>query len=78
MNTLYEPSEQRGRTLTAEVKSQAVLIKKLRHQSAGHRTHRFGLSSASIEQLQLALETNEIAVSEMAVKLSFPDDEPNR
>lgn len=37
--------------LLAEVKSQAVLIEKLRHQVAGHRNHRFGASSESIEQL---------------------------
>ena len=41
--------------LLAEVKSQAVLIEKLRHQLAGHRNHRFGASSESIDQLQLAL-----------------------
>lgn len=32
--------------LLAEVKSQAVLIKKLRHQLAGQRTHRFATSAA--------------------------------
>jgi hypothetical protein len=47
--------------LLAEVKSQALLIAKLRHQLAGHRTHRFGASSETIEQLQLALEASETA-----------------
>jgi transposase len=54
-----DPDELRQFTtlLLAEVKSQAVLIEKLRHQLAGHSNHRFGSSSESIEQLQLALET---------------------
>lgn len=60
----------------AEVKSQAVLIERLRHQLAGHRNHRFGSSSESIEQLQLALETSEISVARMTAKLRLPDEEP--
>lgn len=43
--------------LLAEVKAQAILIEKLRHQLAGHRAHRFGASSETAEQLQLALES---------------------
>ncbi|WP_187428684.1 hypothetical protein ROLI_012160 [Roseobacter fucihabitans] len=62
--------------LLAEVKSQAVLIEKLRHQLAGQRHHRFGSSSESIEQLQLALENSEIAVAKMTAKLRLPDEEP--
>jgi len=62
--------------LLAEVRSQAVLIEKLRHQLAGQRHHRFGSSSESIEQLQLALETSEIAVAKMTAKLRLPDEEP--
>ena len=42
--------------LLAEVKSQAMLMEKLRHQLAGRRSHRFGTSSETVEQLQLALE----------------------
>ena len=73
-----DPDELRQFTalLLAEVKSQAVLIEKLRHQLAGHRTHRFGSSSESIEQLQLALETSEIAVAKMTAKLRLPDEDP--
>ena len=73
-----DPDELRQFTalLLAEVKSQAVLIEKLRHQLAGQRHHRFGLSSESIEQLQLALETSEIAVAKMTAKLRLPDEEP--
>ena len=42
-----DPAELRAFTalLLAEVKSQAVLIEKLRHQLAGQRSHRFGPSS---------------------------------
>ena len=43
--------------------AQAILIEKLRHQLAGHRAHRFGASSETAEQLQLALETSEIATA---------------
>jgi transposase len=61
--------------LLAEVKSQAMLIEKLRHQLAGHRSHRFGTSSETIEQLQLALEASEIATASMTAKLRLPDEE---
>ena len=45
-----DPDELRAFTqlLLAEVKSQAMLIEKLRHQLSGHRTHRFGSKSESI------------------------------
>ena len=54
-----DPAELRALTavLLAEVKSQAVLIAKLRHQLAGQRAHRLGPSSETSEQLQLALES---------------------
>ena len=73
-----DPDELRQFTaiLLAEVKSQAMLIEKLRHQLAGHRNHRFGSSSESIEQLQLALETSEIAIARMTARLRLPDEEP--
>lgn len=73
-----DPDELRQFTalLLAEVKSQAMLTEKLRHQQAGHRNHRFGSLSDSIEQLQLALETSEIAVAKMTAKLRLPDEEP--
>ena len=79
-----DPEELRSFTtlLLAEVKSQAVLIAKLRHQLAGHRTARFGASSESIEQLQLALEMSEIAIAGLTSKLELPDedakDQPKR
>ncbi len=73
-----DPAELRAFTalLLAEVKSQAVLIEKLRHQLAGHRAHRFGASSETSEQLQLALEMSEIAIAAMTARLRLPDDTP--
>ncbi len=74
--------------LLAEVKSQAMLIhcralrsnvpigEKLRHQLAGHRSHRFGTSSETIEQLQLALETSEISIAKITARLRLPEMEP--
>jgi hypothetical protein len=61
--------------LLAEVKSQAMLIEKLRQQLAGRRSHRFGPSSETIELLQLALEASEISVAKMTAKLRLPDEE---
>ena len=73
-----DPAELRAFTavLLAEVKSQAVLIAKLRHQLAGQRTHRFGPSSETSEQLQLALEMSEIAIAALTAKLRLPEDAP--
>ena len=72
-----DPEELRSFTarLLAEVKAQAVLIEKLRHQLAGHRAHRFGASSETAEQLQLALETSEIAAAAMTARMKLPDIE---
>src|SRR4051812_29718645 len=72
------PEELRAFTarLLTEVKAQAILIEKLRHQLAGHRAHRFGASSETAEQLQLALETSEIAAAAMTARLlRLPDVE---
>ena len=79
-----DPEELRSFTarLLADVKAQAVLIEKLRHQLAGHRAHRFGASSETAEQLQLALETSEIAAASMTARMKLPDieekDKPKR
>jgi transposase len=55
---------------------------KLRHQLAGHRAHRFGTSSETAEQLQLALEISGIAAAAMTARMKLPDveekDEPKR
>jgi transposase len=66
-----------ARLLIAEVKSQAVLIEKLQHQLAGHRAHRFGSSSETAEQLQLALETSEVASAAIMGRLHLPEDGPD-
>ena len=79
-----DPEELRSFTarLLAEVKAQAILIEKLRHQLAGHRAHRFGASSETAGQLQLALEISEIAAAAMTARLRLPDveekDSPKR
>jgi hypothetical protein len=49
---------------------------------AGHRAHRFGASSETAEQLQVALESSEIAAAAMSARLRLPDveekDQPKR
>ena len=72
-----DPEELRSFTarLLAEVKAQAILIEKLRHQLAEHRAHRFGASSETAEQLQLALETSEIAAAAMTARMKLPNIE---
>ncbi len=47
---------------------------KLRHQLAGQRSHRFGPSSETSEQLQLALEMSELAIAALTAKLCLPED----
>ena len=47
--------------LADEIKSQALLIEKLKHQLTGMRQHRFGSSSETLDQLQLSLEDEEVA-----------------
>ena len=73
-----DPAELRAFTalLLAEVKSQAVLIAKLRHQLAGQRAYRFGASSETSEQLQRARKMSEIAIAAMTAKLRLPEDTP--
>jgi len=64
-------------TLASEVKSQALLIEKLKHQLAGMRRHRFGANSEALDQLQLTLEDEEVAqAAELAeVPAVDPDTE---
>ena len=73
-----DPGELRSlaASLIAEVRSQAVLIEKLRHQLAGHRIARFGASAEAIDQLNLALEASEVAVAAMTARLRLPHVEP--
>jgi len=49
--------------LAGERKSRDILIKKLRHQLAGMRRHRFGGTSEVLDQLALSLEEEEIAAA---------------
>jgi len=51
--------------LAGEVKSQALMIKKLKHELAGHKRHRFGSSSESLDQLQMAF-AEDAAIAEAA------------
>jgi len=76
-NLPEDPDELRAFStlLLSEVKSQAVLIEKLRHQLAGHQAHRFGASSETVGQLQLALDTVQIAIAAMPIKSELPDGE---
>ncbi len=62
-----DPSELRSiaAQLAATVKSQALRIAKLEHQLAGHRRHRFGSTSETMDQLELALEEEEIAAAKI-------------
>jgi transposase len=64
-NLPNEPAALKGlvTSLASEVKSQALLIEKLRHQLAGMRQHRFGSHSEALDQLALRLEDEEIAAS---------------
>ena len=64
-----------ARLLIAEVKAQATLIEKLRHQLAGARAHRHGPSGESAEQLQLALEASEVAASAIMGRLRLPEED---
>jgi transposase len=60
-----DPAELRDAAvnLMALVKSQALQIEKLKHELAGHRRHRFGSISETLDQLELRLEDEEIAAA---------------
>ena len=69
-----DPAELRAvnRLLADEVKSQALLIEKLKHQLAGQNRHRFGVRSESLDQLNLTFEEDE-AIAEAASAQSQPE-----
>ena len=52
--------------LSCELKNRDLKIAKLEHQLAGHRQHRFGVTSESLDQLQLRLEEEEVAAAWVA------------
>ena len=61
----------------ADVRNRDLIIEKLRHQIAGLRRQRYGVSSESLDQLELALEDEEVAraatpVSEPPVRKTQP------
>jgi transposase len=69
--------------LAATVKSQALRIAMLEHQLAGHRRQRFGVSSETMDQLELKLEEEEIAAAAIAPTVSddtvaAPKNKPKR
>jgi transposase/uncharacterized protein (DUF1810 family) len=79
-----DPAELRAvnRLLADEVKSQALLIEKLKHQLAGQNRHRFGVRSESLDQLNLTFEEDE-AIAEAAEEQAKPEtptaeDKPSR
>jgi len=72
-----DPAELRDAAvnLVALVKSQALRIAKLEHELAGHRRHRFGSRSETLDQLELRLEDEEIAAAKAGEPA--PTDETN-
>ncbi|MFT7572351.1 MAG: transposase [Paracoccaceae bacterium] len=50
-------------SLASELKFRDILIEKLKHQLVGLRRHRFGSRSESLDQLELTLEEEEIALA---------------
>ena len=62
-----DPAELRAvnRLLADEVKSQALMIEKLKHQLVCQNRHRFGVRSESLDQLNLIFEEDE-AIAEAA------------
>jgi transposase len=60
--------------LARELKNRDLKIADLRHQLAGHKRHRFGSKSESLDQLQLALENEEIAVAAVEEPAPSPPD----
>ena len=69
-----DPAELRAvnRLLADEVKLQALLIEKLKHQLAGQNRHRFGVRSESLDQLNLTFEEDE-AIAEAASAQTQPE-----
>ena len=75
--TPEDPAELRAvnRLLADEVKSQALLIEKLKHQLAGQNRHRFGVRSESLDQLNLTFEEDEV-IAEAADEQVKPAELP--
>ena len=73
-----DPAElrQTAESLVQLVKSQALRIAKLEHQLAGHRRHRFGSTSETMDQLQLRLEEEETAACKTVPPVQNDTAEP--
>jgi transposase len=59
----------------AEIHSRDLLIEKLKHQLSGMKRNRFGSSSESLDQLEMALEAEEIAAASTP-SMASNDDRP--
>jgi transposase len=77
--TSEDPAELRAmnRLLAGEVKSQALLIEKLKHQLAGHNRHRFGTGSESLDQLNLIFAEDE-AIADAADEQATPSPDTEK
>jgi transposase len=69
--------------LASELKNRDLKIAKLEHELAGHRRHRFGSRSETMDQLELQLEEEEIAAARAEPppspdKLAEPKIKPKR
>lgn len=80
-----DPSELKGLVtlLASELKNRDLKIADLKHQLSGHNRHRFGSTSEALDQLQLSLENDEIAVATedsdaLKAEVSEPKDKPRR
>lgn len=62
--------------LAEELKHRDLRIAKLEHELAGHRRHRFGSTSESLDQLQLRLEDEEIAAAKDDKPAPASKDDP--
>ena len=65
-------------TREADVRNRDLIIEKLRHQLAGLRRQRFGVSSESLDQLELALEDEEVARAATPVSAPHVRKTPSR
>ena len=61
-----------------ELKARDILIEKLKHQLAGMRRDRFGARGETLDQLQLALEEEELAASAEREETPAAQPEPTR
>ena len=65
-------------TREADVRNRDLIIEKLRHQLAGLRRQRYGVSSESLDQLELALEDEEVARAATPVSAPYVRKTPPR